>query len=134
MQVLRWGTRPPNWEGRGKGWGWGVKNGSIRMCDISFLFAPRSDQSAISNRFRRTHRRYRRTDRQTDGQNWYSNSRPDAARYALASVTIMSVRPSVCLSVTLLDSAKTVRDSALVLWGANRKPISYFRMAPFLTT
>jgi len=26
------------------------------------------------------------TDRQTDGQNWYSKSRPDSARYALASV------------------------------------------------
>ena len=25
-------------------------------------------------------------DRQTDRQNWYANSRPDAARYALASV------------------------------------------------
>ena len=28
----------------------------------------------------------RRTDRRADRQNWYSNSRPDAARYALASV------------------------------------------------
>ena len=66
----------------GEGWGYGVKNGPIRKRDIGFLLVPHSDKSAISNRFRRTQQRYRRTD----GQNWYSNSRPDAARYALASV------------------------------------------------
>ena len=32
------------------------------------------------------------TDGRTDGQNWYSNSRPDAARYALASVAKISHR------------------------------------------
>src|SRR5208282_5429859 len=66
---------------------WG-KNGPIRKCHIGFLLAPHSDQSAISNRFHRTQQRYRRTDGRTggrtDGQN--SNGRPDAARYALASV------------------------------------------------
>ena len=32
------------------------------------------------------------TDRRTDRQNWYSNSRPDAARYALASVAKIDFR------------------------------------------
>ena len=40
------------------------------------------NQNAISHRFRRTQQRYRRMDR----HNWCSNSRPDAARYTLASV------------------------------------------------
>ena len=75
-----WGLgRDPQIGGRG---GLGVKNGPIRKCNIGFLLAPHSDQSAISNRFHRTQQCYRQTDR----QNWYSNSRPDAARYALASV------------------------------------------------
>ena len=36
--------------------------------------------------FHRKQQRYRQTDGRTDGQNRNSNSRPDAARYALASV------------------------------------------------
>ena len=68
----------------------GARGSKIRKCNIGFLLAPHSDQSAISDRFCRTQQRYRQSDRQTDGRidrhNWYSNSRPDAARYALASV------------------------------------------------
>ena len=63
MQVLRWGDATPK---LGEGVGLGVKNGPIRMCDIGFLLAPHSDQSAISNRFRRTQQRYRQMDRQTE--------------------------------------------------------------------
>jgi hypothetical protein len=44
----------------------GVENGPIRKFNVGFLLAPHSDQSAISNRFRRTQQRYRRTDRLTD--------------------------------------------------------------------
>ena len=70
--------------------GLGGQNSPIRKYNIGFLLASHSDQSAISNRFRRTQQRYRQTDGQTngrtDGRNWYSNRRPDAARYALASV------------------------------------------------
>ena len=56
----------------------------IRICTFGILLAPHSDQSAISDRFRTTQHRHRQTDERTDGQNWYSNSRPDAD--ALASV------------------------------------------------
>jgi hypothetical protein len=48
LQVLGLGRRPPNW---GKGWGYRFRNGPIRKCNIGFLLAPHSDQSAISNRF-----------------------------------------------------------------------------------
>ena len=44
----------------------GVENGPIRKFNIGFLLAPHSDQSAISNRFRRTQQRYRRTDGRTE--------------------------------------------------------------------
>jgi hypothetical protein len=44
----------------------GVEKGSNPKFNVGFLLAPHSDQSAISNRFRRTQQRYRRTDRQTD--------------------------------------------------------------------
>ena len=64
MQVLRWGDATPK---LGDGVGLGVKIGPIRLCDIGFLLAPHSDQSAISNRLHRTQQRYRRTDGQTDG-------------------------------------------------------------------
>ena len=66
-------------------WGYGVKNSPIRKCNVGFLLAPHSDQRAISNV---SIEPSNVTDGQTDRQNWYSNSRPDAARYALASVAI----------------------------------------------
>ena len=50
--------------------------------------------------------------------------RPMQARHRAASSRLLlyqfcpSVRPSVCPSVTLLGSAKTVRDSALVTMGS----------------
>ena len=46
--------------------GLGGRNGSIRKFNAGFLLAPHSDQSAISNRFRRTQHRYRRTDGRTE--------------------------------------------------------------------
>jgi hypothetical protein len=45
----------------GEGVGLRGQNGPIRKCDISFLLAPHSDQSAISTRFRRTQQSYRQT-------------------------------------------------------------------------
>ena len=46
------------------------------------------------------------TDRQTDGrtdiQNWYSNSRPDAARYALASVAKIAKTDSFATSCIVI--------------------------------
>ena len=79
MQVLGLGNATPK---LGEWVELGIKSGPIRKFNIGFQLAPHSDQSAISNCFHRTQQRYR----QTDGHNWYSNSRPDAARYALASV------------------------------------------------
>ena len=62
-----WGDDPQIGGMGGLKW---VKNGPIRKCNISFLLARRGDQSAISNRFRRTQQR----NRQTGGQNWCSYS------------------------------------------------------------
>ena len=53
------------------------------------------------------------TDRRTDGQNWYSNSRSDAARYALASVA--KVRLSVN-AVTIYEVLAT-SDVSIILSG-----------------
>jgi len=62
-------------------WGIGRKNGPILTCSISFLFAPHSDQSAISNRFRATPERYRQRDSFT-----ITIADIDAAVNALASI------------------------------------------------
>ena len=81
---------PPNW---GEEVELGVENGPIRMFNIGFLLVPHSDKALSLTVFTElSNFTDGRTDRQTDEQNWYSNIRPDAARYALASVAKMTPR------------------------------------------
>ena len=84
MQVFAVGDATPK-----LGEGVGIKMVPFESVISVSYKPPYSGQSVISNRFRRTQQCYRQTDGRTDIQNWYSNSRPDAARYALALVAKM---------------------------------------------
>ena len=50
----------------------------------------------------------RQTDRRTDRQNWYSNSQPDAARYALASIAKTDQRRATLRYTQLPNGAQLV--------------------------
>ena len=76
----------PNW---GEEVELGVEYGPLRNFNVGFLLALHSDQSAISNRFRRTQQRYRQMDGRTDGR---TDRRTDRIGIAIVDLMLRATR------------------------------------------
>ena len=94
----------------------GSKMVSIRKFNIGFLLAPHSDQSAISNRFRRTQQRCRQTDRRTDKIG--SNSPTSCCALTRLHRSVKNNQPVWCLSVCL-GSFLLTQSRCIKVYGAS---------------